>query len=69
MHGSFHVEIHTPDMTNGISHAGFSPGVSTLSMDRVFQNPENLSLPFFPGVTFSFLVCFAAVRGLASHTL
>lgn len=58
-----------PDVVSGISHVGFPAGVSTLSMGSVLQHPENLSLLFFPGVTFSFLVCFIAARGLAPHTM
>lgn len=58
-----------PGMVSGISHAGFSAGLSTLSMGSVLQHPENLYLPFFPGVTFRFLVCFTAARGLAPDAM
>ena len=68
VHGSFHLETHVPDVVSRLSHAGCSAGVST-PVGSVLHHPENLSLPIFPSVTFSLLVCFAAARGLAPQTM
>jgi len=64
--GRFHLETHVPDVVSGISDAGCSAGVATLSMGSVLQHPEDIS-PFFSSITFSFLVCLAAA--MLRHTM